>query len=156
MPECFVRVLLSCRLYSSTQKKIAEPIIGNLAWTKRLQHGRHSALWHNCKGKIKHELKGERCNQGKACRRVLGIRGMILCNASPISRRLSLPNDITIIPLELIKSNRDSVRKAREAYLIGFCSYHVHSRPWAAIRFEGSCLQSLGDVRAQAHHMRWK
>ena len=27
-------------------------------------------------------------------------------------------NDITIIPLELIKSNRDSVRKAREAYLI--------------------------------------
>ena len=27
-------------------------------------------------------------------------------------------NDITLIPLELIKSNRDSVRKAREAYLI--------------------------------------
>ena len=26
--------------------------------------------------------------------------------------------DITLIPLELIKSNRDSVRKAREAYLI--------------------------------------
>ena len=27
-------------------------------------------------------------------------------------------NDITLIPLELTKSNRDSVRKAREAYLI--------------------------------------
>ena len=27
-------------------------------------------------------------------------------------------NDITLIPLELIKSNRDRVRKAREAYLI--------------------------------------
>ena len=27
-------------------------------------------------------------------------------------------NDITLIPLELIKSNRGSVRKAREAYLI--------------------------------------
>ena len=27
-------------------------------------------------------------------------------------------NDITLIPLELIKSNRDSVRKAREAYLV--------------------------------------
>ena len=27
-------------------------------------------------------------------------------------------NDITLIPLELIKSNRDSVRKAREPYLI--------------------------------------
>ena len=27
-------------------------------------------------------------------------------------------NDIILIPLELIKSNRDSVRKAREAYLI--------------------------------------
>ena len=27
-------------------------------------------------------------------------------------------NDITLIPLELIKSNRDSLRKAREAYLI--------------------------------------
>ena len=27
-------------------------------------------------------------------------------------------NDITFIPLELTKSNRDSVRKAREAYLI--------------------------------------
>ena len=27
-------------------------------------------------------------------------------------------NDITLIPLEFIKSNRDSVRKAREAYLI--------------------------------------
>ena len=27
-------------------------------------------------------------------------------------------NDITLIPLELSKSNRDSVRKAREAYLI--------------------------------------
>ena len=27
-------------------------------------------------------------------------------------------NDITLIPLELIKSNRDSVRKARKAYLI--------------------------------------
>ena len=27
-------------------------------------------------------------------------------------------NDMTLIPLELIKSNRDSVRKAREAYLI--------------------------------------
>ena len=27
-------------------------------------------------------------------------------------------NDITLIPLELAKSNRDSVRKAREAYLI--------------------------------------
>ena len=27
-------------------------------------------------------------------------------------------NDITLIPLELIKCNRDSVRKAREAYLI--------------------------------------
>ena len=26
-------------------------------------------------------------------------------------------NDITLIPLVLIKSNRDSVRKAREAYL---------------------------------------
>ena len=26
-------------------------------------------------------------------------------------------NDITLIPLELIKRNRDSVRKAREAYL---------------------------------------
>ena len=26
--------------------------------------------------------------------------------------------DITLTPLELIKSNRDSVRKAREAYLI--------------------------------------
>ena len=30
----------------------------------------------------------------------------------------SSANDITLIPLELIKSNRDSVRKAREAYLI--------------------------------------
>ena len=27
-------------------------------------------------------------------------------------------NDVTLIPLELIKCNRDSVRKAREAYLI--------------------------------------
>ena len=27
-------------------------------------------------------------------------------------------NDITLIPLELIHSNRDSIRKAREAYLI--------------------------------------
>ena len=27
-------------------------------------------------------------------------------------------NDITLIPLELTKSNRDSVQKAREAYLI--------------------------------------
>ena len=27
-------------------------------------------------------------------------------------------NDITLIPLELIKSSRDSMRKAREAYLI--------------------------------------
>ena len=27
-------------------------------------------------------------------------------------------NDITLIPLERIKSNRDSARKAREAYLI--------------------------------------
>ena len=27
-------------------------------------------------------------------------------------------NDITLIALELIKSNRDNVRKAREAYLI--------------------------------------
>ena len=27
-------------------------------------------------------------------------------------------NDITLIPLELTKSNRDSVRKVREAYLI--------------------------------------
>ena len=27
-------------------------------------------------------------------------------------------NDMHLIPLELIKSNRDSVRKAREAYLI--------------------------------------
>ena len=27
-------------------------------------------------------------------------------------------NDITLTPLELTKSNRDSVRKAREAYLI--------------------------------------
>ena len=27
-------------------------------------------------------------------------------------------NDITLIPLELVKSDRDSVRKAREAYLI--------------------------------------
>ena len=27
-------------------------------------------------------------------------------------------NDITLIPLELIKSKRDSVRRAREAYLI--------------------------------------
>ena len=27
-------------------------------------------------------------------------------------------NDIILIPLELTKSNRDSVRKAREAYLI--------------------------------------
>ena len=27
-------------------------------------------------------------------------------------------NDITLIPLVLIKSNRDNVRKAREAYLI--------------------------------------
>ena len=27
-------------------------------------------------------------------------------------------NDITLIPLELTKSNRDSVRKAREAYFI--------------------------------------
>ena len=27
-------------------------------------------------------------------------------------------DDITLIPLELIKSNRDSVRKAREEYLI--------------------------------------
>ena len=27
-------------------------------------------------------------------------------------------NDITLIPPELIKSNRDSLRKAREAYLI--------------------------------------
>ena len=41
----------------------------------------------------------------------------------PQSQKAFLPNDhsakdITLIPLELIKSNRDSVRKAREAYLI--------------------------------------
>ena len=41
----------------------------------------------------------------------------------PRSQNAFLPNDhsandITLIPLELIKSNRDSVRKAREAYLI--------------------------------------
>ena len=32
---------------------------------------------------------------------------------------IDLPaNDVTLIPLELIKSNRDSVQKGREAYLI--------------------------------------
>ena len=41
----------------------------------------------------------------------------------PRSQNAFLPNDhsandITLIPLELIKSNRNSVRKAREAYLI--------------------------------------
>ena len=35
---------------------------------------------------------------------------MILCSG--------FATDMQLIPLELVKSNRDSVRKAREAYLI--------------------------------------
>ena len=32
--------------------------------------------------------------------------------------KYDITNDKQLIPLELVKSNRDSVRKAREAYLI--------------------------------------
>ena len=43
-------------------------------------------------------------------------------NPTPVSEHFNLPehsvNDIRLIPLELIHTNRDSVRKAREAHLI--------------------------------------
>ena len=45
-----------------------------------------------------------------------------LINPTPISEHFNQPghsiNDVLLIPLELIHSNRDSVRKAREAHLI--------------------------------------
>ena len=45
-----------------------------------------------------------------------------LANPTPVSEHFNLPrhsvNDIRLIPLELIHTNRDSVRKAREAHLI--------------------------------------
>ena len=45
-----------------------------------------------------------------------------LANPTPVSEHFNLPghsvNDIRLIPLELIRTNRDSVRKAREAHLI--------------------------------------
>ena len=45
-----------------------------------------------------------------------------LANPTPVSEHFNLPghsvNDIRPIPLELIRTNRDSVRKAREAHLI--------------------------------------
>ena len=45
-----------------------------------------------------------------------------LINPTPISEHLNQPghsiNDVLLTPLELIHNNRDSVRKAREAYLI--------------------------------------
>ena len=45
-----------------------------------------------------------------------------LANPTPVSEHFNLPghsvNEIRLIPLELIHTNRDSVRKAREAHLI--------------------------------------
>ena len=45
-----------------------------------------------------------------------------LAKPTPVSEHFNLPghsvNDIRLIPLELIHTNRDSVRKAREAHLI--------------------------------------
>ena len=45
-----------------------------------------------------------------------------LSNPTPVSLHFNQPghsiNDVHLIPLELIRSNRDSVRKAREAHLI--------------------------------------
>ena len=45
-----------------------------------------------------------------------------LANPTPVSEHFNLPghsvNEICLIPLELIHTNRDSVRKAREAHLI--------------------------------------
>ena len=45
-----------------------------------------------------------------------------LMNPTPVSLHFNRPghtfNDMLLIPLELIQNNRDSVRKAREAYLI--------------------------------------
>ena len=43
-------------------------------------------------------------------------------NSTPVSEHFNQAdhsiNDVLLIPLELIRSNRDSVRKAREAHLI--------------------------------------
>ena len=45
-----------------------------------------------------------------------------LLNPTPVSLHFNQPghsiNDVQLIPLELIRSKRDSVRKAREAHLI--------------------------------------
>ena len=45
-----------------------------------------------------------------------------LINSTPISEHFNQPgrsiNDVLLTPLELIHNNRDSVRKARKAYLI--------------------------------------
>ena len=45
-----------------------------------------------------------------------------LASPTPVSEHFNLPghsvNDIRLIPLEIINTNRDSVRKAREAQLI--------------------------------------
>ena len=42
----------------------------------------------------------------------------VLKNRKPRSENNHNATDMQLIPLELVKSNRDSVRKAREAYLI--------------------------------------
>ena len=48
--------------------------------------------------------------------------GFMLGNPTPVSEHVNLPGhsvyDLRLIPLELIHTNRDSVRKAREVHLI--------------------------------------
>ena len=50
------------------------------------------------------------------------VRGWTSGRSLPVQNFAKYPppraTDMQLIPLELVKSNRDSVRKAREAYLI--------------------------------------
>ena len=43
-------------------------------------------------------------------------------------------NDIELIPLELVNSDRDSIRKAREGFLISLKAKHFYPMGWICLR----------------------
>ena len=64
-----------------------------------------------------------------------------LASPTPVSEHFNLPghsvNDIRLIPLELTHTNRDSVRKAREAHLIALFTVYFSDLHYNA--FERGC-----------------